>query len=349
MPDIKSLARRSFMTGALVSAGAGIGWLFRRSQKPIPGNKKPLPVPKSAFEYDVSAYMKTDPDLLLYESKAEFPLPFERVKSVILSPQGHYLVAGDQAVKAFTQDAEQVFELSLSQSPYCMTITDSGLLWIGFAQYCEVYDLESREKKFVTPHFGDNSYVTSMEAYEDRIYIADAGQREMTVLNAENGEELFRFGKKSDINPGFNVPSPYFDFVIGRDLKLHISNPGLLRVETYSLDGRFESSWGKPGMQPDAFCGCCNPVFLTQLSTGEFVTSEKGLSRLHLYTEFGDFLGVVAGADHLVEDVSLAKKACWDCSKGSGFDVVSLANGDVVTLDPFKCSLRIFSPTKETS
>lgn len=349
MLDIRLIVRRSFVTGALVSAGAAIGWLFRKSQKPIPTSKKPLTVPKSAFEYDVSAFMKTDPDLLLYQSKAEFSLPFERVKSLIISPKGHYLVAGDRAIKAFSKDGKQRFELPLSRPPHCMTITENGLLWVGLAQYCEAYDLESLEKKFTTPHFGEKSFLTSMEAYEDRVYVADAGNREMAVLGAEQGEELFRFGKKSEINPGFNVPSPYFDFVVGRDQKLHISNPGLLRVETYTLDGRFESSWGRPGMQADAFCGCCNPVFLSQLPSGEFVTSEKGLSRLHLYSEVGEFHGVVAGPEHLVEDEALAKKACGDCSKGSGFDVVSGLDGEVATLDPFKRSLRIFSPSDKVT
>ena len=130
--------------------------------------------------------------------------------------------------------------------------------------------MKTLEKKFKTESFGEKSYITSMQAYEERVYVGNAGLREMVVLNAGTGEELFRFGKKTETNPGFNVPSPYFDFVIGRDLKLHISNPGLLRVETYTMDGEFESSWGKPGMTPDAFCGCCNPVYLTQLPDGDF-------------------------------------------------------------------------------
>ncbi|MDC0325258.1 hypothetical protein OAM01_00710 [bacterium] len=347
MPDFKSLARRSFITGALVTTGATIGWVFRKSQKRKPPTTRNQTVPKNAFEYDVSAYMKTDPDLLLYQFEKEFNLPFERVKSILLSPNGHYIVAGDRAIKTFSPDGIQQLELSLSRPPHCMAVTESGLLWVGIGQFCEIYDLETLEKQFQTEPFGENSYLTSMATHEDRVYIADAGKREMTVLDGESGKELFRFGKKSDVNPGFNVPSPYFDFVIGRDLKLHISNPGMLRVETYTMDGRFESSWGNPGMQPDAFCGCCNPVFISQLPGGEFITSEKGLTRLKVYSELGEFKGVVAGPEQMVEDEALAKKACGDCSIGSGFDVIADANGNVITLDPFKRSLRVFTPLKE--
>ena len=347
MPDIKSLARRSFITGTLVTTGAAIGWAFRKLQKrkhPISRNKA---IPENAFDYDVSAYMKTDPNLLLYQFKKEFGLPFDRVKSIILSPSGDYIVAGDRSIKTFTPNGVQQFELPLPRPPHCMTVTENGLLWVGLGQFCEVYDLETLEKKFQTERFGEKAYLTSMAAHEDRIYIANAGMREMLVLENESGNELLRFGKKSDTNPGFNVPSPYFDFVIGRDLKLHISNPGMLRVETYTMDGRFESSWGSPGMQPDAFCGCCNPVFLAQLPNGSFVTSEKGLTRLKIYSELGEFKGVVAGPEQMVEDEALAKKACGDCSKGSGFDVIADANGNVITLDPFKRSIRVFSPLQK--
>ena len=325
-----------------------MGWLVRKSQKPTTPAAQNQAIPKSVFEYDVSAYMKTDPDLLLYQSMTELPLSFEKVKAVILSPNNHFLVAGDQAIKAYSRTGDLQFEISLNEAPRCMTLTESGLLWVGLGQSCEAYQLETRQLKFKTKPLGEKSYITSMHAYEDRVYVADAGMREMVVLDAEDGEERFRFGKKTELNPGFNIPSPYFDFVIGRDQKLHISNPGYLRVETYTLDGRLESAWGKPGMQVDAFCGCCNPVFLTQLPNGDFVTSEKGLTRLHLYSEVGEFKGVVAGPEQLVENVSLAKKACWDCSQGSGFDVICDDKGNVITLDPYKRSLRIFSPIKKT-
>ena len=348
MPDIKSLARRSFLSGALVTTGSAIVWIFRKSQKTTSSSSQNQKIHGNALEYDVSEFMKTDPSLLLYQFSKEFSLPFKRVKTALLTSQDQYIVAGDRAIKAFSPDGKQEFELTLSRPPHCMAITESGLLWVGLGQYCEVYRLESLERVFQTDSFGKQSYLTAMAAHEDRIFVADAGHREMRVLEAESGKEIFRFGKKSDINPGFNVPSPYFDFTIGRDLKLHISNPGMLRVETYSMDGRFERSWGRPGMQVDAFCGCCNPVFLTQLPSGEFVTSEKGLTRLHLYSELGEFKGVVAGPEEMVEDQALAKKACGDCSKGSGFDVMADSQGHITTLDPFKCSLRVFAPSVET-
>jgi len=347
MADIKSLARRGFLSGALVTAGAAVGWAFRKTQNLRRPARQNQSLDKSIFEYDVSEYMQTDPELHIYEAKTEFNVDFERVKSVLMTQDGALVIAGDRSIKGVGQDGTTQFELPLSRPPHCMAISEEGLLWVGLGRFCEVYDLKTLEKKFKTEQFGEKSYITSMQAYEERVYVADAGLREMVVLNAGTGKELFRFGKKTETNPGFNVPSPYFDFVIGRDLKLHISNPGLLRVETYTMDGEFESSWGKPGMTADAFCGCCNPVYLTQLPDGDFVTSEKGLARLHVYSEQGKFKGVVADPNHMIQDEALAKKACGDCTKGHGFDLASDSAGNVFVLDPIKKSIRVFAPSNK--
>ena len=77
------------------------------------------------------------------------------------------------------------------------------------------------------------------------------------------------------------------------------------------------------------------PVDLDQL---EFV--ERG-NQLHAD---GRFRGAVAGPNMLVADKELAKRACADCSVGAGFDVTLAANGDVLTLDPYRKVVRRFRP-----
>jgi hypothetical protein len=155
-----------------------------------------------------------------------------------------------------------------------------------------------------------------------------------------------RFGKKDSTrnNPGFAVPSPYFDLALGKDGKLRVANPGRLRMETYTLDGRFESSWGTAGLTIDRFCGCCNPVYFTLRPDGGFITSEKGLTRVNLYDASGVFEGAVAGPEVLVDDKELAKRACADCQVGAGFDVAMDSEGRVLVLDPFRKAVRIFRP-----
>jgi len=210
MADIKSLARRGFLSGALVTAGAAVGWAFRKTQNPRRPARQNQSLDKSIFEYDVSEYMQTDPELHIYEAKTEFNVDFERVKSVLMTQDGALVIAGDRSIKGVGQDGTTQFELPLSRPPHCMAISEEGLLWVGLGRFCEVYDLKTLEKKFKTEQFGEKSYITSMQAYEERVYVADAGLREMVVLNAGTGKELFRFGKKNRNQPRFQCAQPLF-------------------------------------------------------------------------------------------------------------------------------------------
>ena len=78
------------------------------------------------------------------------------------------------------------------------------------------------------------------------------------------------------------------------------------------------------GMAINRFCGCCNPVYFALTSDGGFITSERGLARVNIYSASGSFKGAVAGPETLVDDKQLAKRACADCRQGGGFDVARL-------------------------
>jgi len=168
------------------------------------------------------------------------------------------------------------------------------------------------------------------------IIIADAGNREVLRCDPA-GQVLARI-------KGFAVPSPYFDLLAGADGLLWVVNPGKHRIEAYNPDGTLELSWGETGMNVENFCGCCNPVYFARLPDGRFVTSEKGLNRIKLYTPTGKFLGVVAGVEHLVKDLELAKQACANCRIGFGFPIACDATNRIFALDPATKEIRIFTP-----
>ena len=84
---------------------------------------------------------------------------------------------------------------------------------------------------------------------------------------------------------------------------MHVVNPGRHRIENY-FDGHFEDSWGQPGESPGDFCGCCNPVALAILPDQRFVTAEKGILHMKVYSHQGEFLGMVAGQDILAPNAT---------------------------------------------
>ena len=198
----------------------------------------------------------------------------------------------------------------------------------------------------------DRSFITSMTTIGERVYVADAGNKEVLICDRK-GSVLKRFGQvpegKADQpddqegEQGFAVPSPYFAIRSNPQGDLWVTNPGNLRVESYDQEGEYLSSWGNNGMQIEDFTGCCNPVYMALLPDGGFVTSEKGLFRIKTYDLRGEMQGVVAGAKSLVPDERVAKLARAQ-GKGTGFAIAVNDEGRIYVLDPFRKSVRVFKP-----
>ena len=345
MSKIPDVGRRGFLGAALVGLGGVGGWLARKFQGPSQV-RKPVPTAlDSRFVYDISEFETTDPELLLYDPAEQFVTGFERVKRLAAAPGNRFLVAGDRSVKFFNSDGTAESEIPLEATPHCLLVAGDDALFVGYANGFGVYDFDGR-KKWRSPELPERTFLTSMAVGDDFLYLADGGNRQVLMCDKTTGEVVDRFGKKdaSRDNPGFAVPSPYFDLTVAKDGQLRVANPGRLRVETYSPDGRYQSSWGEPGMKIDRFCGCCNPVFFTMMPDGDFITSEKGLARVNIYDAEGTFKGAVAGPETLVDDKELAKRACADCRIGAGFDVAHEESGRVLVLDPFRMVVRTFTP-----
>ena len=340
----KKWSRRTFVGTALVGAGVAAGSLVRKTLNPGAPDKAKGAALEGEFAYDISEFEKTDPRHLLYQPSASFDTGFDRVKRLTTAPGGFVLVAGDRSVKLLDISGALQSEIQLERPPHCLHVASSDELLVGLMNSFEVYDF-SGKRKLHSPRLGQKTFLTAIGARDRTVYLADAGRREVLMCDRATGEITGRFGRKNEPpgSPGFVVPSPYFDLAVGRE-RLHLVNPGRLRVESYAFDGRLESSWGQPGMAIDRFCGCCNPVYLSLLPDGGFLTSEKGLARLNIYSPSGVFKGAVAGPETLVDDKDLARRACADCRQGGGFDVALDEGGRVFALDPFRKTVRIFTP-----
>lgn len=335
--------RRGFLGGALVAVGAAAGWAVTRFFDPQARVSRAPSKLDDRFLYDLSEFEETAPEVLIYEAAGEFSTGLGQVKRVAFWQGQGIAVTGDDSVAIFTAEGTKLKQWPIEGPAHCLLPLDNDSILVGYASRYAILDANGQEKS-KSPDLGRRTFLTSAAAHGDRLFLADAGNREVIICNQKTGEVIERFGKKDPArgNPGFNIPSPYFALAVAPDGQLRVANTGLLRVETYTLDGRFVSSWGEPGMKIDRFCGCCNPAYLTLTRSGDFITSEKGLARINVYGADGRFKGAVAGPNMLVADKELAKRACTDCTVGAGFDVSLDPNGDVLTLDPYRKVVRRF-------
>jgi len=302
------------------------------------------------FKYDVEDLAQIDPGLILYEESAEaIKTGFTKAHGIATDSKGSIYVAGNRAVRTFSRNGDLLGEIVLEGSSQCVTVKVDGTVYVGFKDHVEVYDVNG-QRQSSWDSLGPDAILTSIVVFRDNIFVADAGNR-VVVRYDTDGNILNQIGKKDpDRNiPGFVIPSPYFDLAVPRDGLLRVVNPGRLRIETYTLDGDLEFWWGKPSAAVEGFCGCCNPVNIAVLPDGGFVTCEKGLIRVKIYSAEGAFKGVVAGPEQLAQGGTA--RVCLlpnECQAG-GFDVAVDSEGRILVLDTINNNVRIFTKVKGKS
>jgi hypothetical protein len=249
------------------------------------------------YTYDVSKFFKTDPALIQYDEAAKIATGLEELRAVAIGPEDRIFAAGDKTVRVFSKTGERTGEFKLGDPPRCLAAGAGGSLFVGMQDHVEVFDASgARQARW--DGLGGDAVLTGLAVAEKDVFVADAGNR--VVLRYDLGGKLLaRIGKKNPDKhiPGFIIPSPFFDLAVGSDGMLWVVNPGRHRLEAYTFDGDLQSFWGEESLGVKGFCGCCNPIHFARLPDGRFVTSEKGLPRVKVYSTRGEFEGIVAGPE----------------------------------------------------
>jgi len=302
------------------------------------------------FTFEVDAYI--DPNLILYEESAQpISTAFAGSSAVAVGPNDCLYVAGDKAIKVFSENGSLLATMALADKPRSLAVSEDGKVYVGMPGRVEVYDGQGNQLAS-WDSLGRDAVLTSIAVSKADVFVADAGNR--VVLHYDTAGTLInRVGEKAapvvgeDRNvPGFVIPSPHFDLAVAKDGLLRVVNPGRRRIEAYTFNGDFEFWWGESSVAVEGFCGCCNPVNFALLPDGGFVTCEKGLVRVKVYDSEGRFVGVVAGPDQLIEAGQARICEFPEQCQAGAFDVAVDSKGRVFVLDTIKNLVRVFSRKK---
>ena len=296
------------------------------------------------FTYDLTAYLKVDPALIQYEEKTAIATGLEAPRGIAVGPEDRLWVCGDpstmlgvavseskgdQAVRCFDKDGKLLSEFKTTGEPQCLTVAKAGTVYVGMKDHVEVYDAQGKPEG-AWESLGPKAFVTSIAAGEKDVFVADAGGR-VVLRYCPAGSLINRIGEKNESKniPGLIVPSPYCHVALGAEDSIWVANPGRRRMECYTFVGVIRWWWGHASPKIEGFCGCCNPTHFAILPDGRFVTSEKGLPRVKVYSASGEFESVVAAP------VSFADRT-------AGLDVAADSTGRVLVLDPVAKTVRVF-------
>jgi hypothetical protein len=225
-----------------------------------------------------------------------------------------------------------------------------GRLYVGLGNRVAVFDPQGTALAVWQAGFNAKTLTTSMAIGEDDIFVADAGNRVVVRLNLK-GELLGHVGRADASRGvhGFVIPSPYFDVAVTADGLLRVANPGARRIETFTFDGDVLGHWGHASAEIAGFFGCCNPSHFVVLPDGRFVTAEKGIPRVKIYSPRGDLECVVADPEMLDQKVTAIQLS----DEGRGalpvFDVAADRRGRILVLDPVSRAVRVFEEKEGTN
>jgi hypothetical protein len=281
------------------------------------------------YEYNLDKLRNTDSLETAYKEILQFPSALEEIHAIATDDQDRIYVGGTNGLELFDNKGKLFRKVPLTGTVSAISVNQKNEIFICIGNHLEILDLSGKQiAKWESP--GAQSILTSVAVTFTDVFLADAGEKIVYHYDLK-GRLINRIGEKDPQNevPGFVVPSPYFDLAVSKNGELWIVNPGRHSVENFTYAGDLTSSWGEPSMALEGFCGCCNPSHFALFQDGSFVTSEKGIERIKLYSPDGKFKCIVALPESFEEGTR-------------GLDLAVDSQSRILVLDPVKKSVRVF-------
>lgn len=284
---------------------------------------------ENPYELNTDSLGLYDSSLICYNEILQIKLNIEEPKGIAIDGSDFVYVAGIRKILIFDASAKQISEIITNDTATCIAVNSKQEIFAGMTNHIEVWNKNgSIIKKWQTKN--PESIFTGIALTDSTVFVADATER--LVHHFDLNEKLINnLGAEDSAKgiPGIIIRSVYFDVALGRDNEIWVGNQGRYSLEAYDVNGNLKSSWGEASMSIEGFSGCCNPTNFAILPDGSFVTSEKAIERVKIYSQSGKFKCVVAGTDKF--------------DKGTkGLDLAIDSKEKIYVLDPERKMVRVF-------
>ncbi len=288
-------------------------------------------------EYNIDKYRMVDSSKICYREIKQIPIPLEQLNGMTVDGSSQIYVAADQKVLFFDNQWLRKGGFKLDTVANCISLSAKNTLLLGIGAEILEYGMNGNLIRRYESLNADG-FITSIAQIGENIFAADAGNKIVLRYN-EQGKLLQEIGRKDSTKgiSGFILPSLYFDLAMGPGEDLWVSNPGLHLLQSFDENGKLNTQWGETSIRLEGFAGCCNPVDFAILPDGSFVTYEKGMDRIKIYSRAGIFECVVSAP------TSIDEAALTNCSIGAKVhDLAVDTLGNNFVLDDFAKMIRVY-------
>ena len=269
---------------------------------------------------------------LKHELAATIDSGFKQLRGIAIDAADRIYLAGDGGIRVLDAAGSLVGTWETSAPPQCVAVDAKGEVLVGLETRVERYSPDGK----LIRSWGEKgkgqgklSIVTGIEARNGHVYVADAGRRRILCF-ASDGDLVQEFGEPTESTKyvGIVCRSPFLDCAVDANGIVHVTNPGMLRVERHSRDAKLLGFWGEQGEGPEQFCSCCNPTNIALMPGGRVVTSEKVQPRVKVYDAHGKMLAYI-GEEYFSEGAK-------------GLDLAVDSRGRIHVVDPGTGKVLVF-------
>jgi len=220
------------------------------------------------------------------------------LKAVTAASDGNIYAGGESFIVSYDSNLEKLWQIETTGMITALSMNGDTL----FAASEETIFLVSPTGKVINEWgpYEAKSLFTSLSANKEYLAVADASNKIVFIIK-KDGEVHSMIGHSDE---KLLIPSPYFDVCLTWDNLLFLAHTGKYRIEKWTIDGEFISSFGESGTDPGKFCGCCNPAHFTIIPEG-FITAEKGINRIKISGSSGEFVEYVSSDNNFIASVPL--------------------------------------------
>lgn len=288
----KGKSSRIFSGLAVLLSIAGIAYFgYRAVQDNL------YPQRENPYDHDIGRYEKSGAELRNYTEIRTLPVPLTAPSGIALDARGRIYVSGGTRAAVFDTSGGWRTAAETGGPVRCLAADAAGRLYLGVDGHVELFEDGRQVSRWES--LGERAIITSLSVGHDVVWIADAGNK-MIWKFSRSGRLLGHIDGSSaeGRTRGFTLPSPFFDVAAGGDGRVWAAHTGAHRLELYSGSGKLLRYWGEQSLEPHGFSGCCNPAHFTLLDDGSFVTFEKGMPRIKVYSAEGELRSLVALPEH---------------------------------------------------
>ena len=214
---------------------------------------------------------------------------------VALDKRGRVYAAGDNEVKIFSA-GQLIGRVTPAKPPLSLAVDAQGNVYVGQAGQVEKFSPAGQSLALIGQGVLTHA-VTAVAIAGEELLAGDAdyaANRGRVRRFDQAGRHLGDIGADNKIG-GIVLPNGTLDFAVDAAGQIIAANPGRHQVETYArAGGKPLAAWGRyDERDPEAFCGCCNPMNVAVTPEGNIAVAEKSIARVKVYSPAGKLLAYI--------------------------------------------------------